>query len=76
MPEPLIHRVVVHRIRGQVTVLGNCSLRCSTSRIPAVIGIPFQQALAFQKPAGAPSEGVRQLHEFGARRRLHPAELG
>ena len=40
----------------------------------AVLGIAFQQPLALQKSPDTVSDGVRQLGEFGARRRLGPLE--
>ena len=40
----------------------------------AVLAIAFQQPLAFQKTPDTVSDGVCQLGEFGARRRLRPLE--
>ena len=60
MPQQLSHRVFIHRIRSQI----------------AVLSIPLQQALPFQKAADTLGDGVRQLGEFGAGRCLDPAEPG
>ncbi|CSC70178.1 Uncharacterised protein [Vibrio cholerae] len=58
MPQQGCHRVVIHRIRGQI----------------AVFDIPFQQALPFQIATHPVGDGVRQLGELWAGRRLDPAE--
>ena len=58
VPQQGCHRIVVHRITRQV----------------AVLHIPFQQTLAFQKAPYPVGDGVRQSGEFGAARRLHPTE--
>jgi hypothetical protein len=60
MPPQLIQRVIVHRIRGQV----------------AVLGIALQQALPFQKTAHALRDGERQLGEFLGGWYLDPAKPG
>lgn len=60
MPQQWIHRVVVHRIRGQI----------------AVLGVPFQQTLLFQKAADPVGDGMHPLGEFLAGRRLDPTEPG
>src|SRR5690606_34786351 len=58
VPQQGCHRVVIHRIRGQI----------------AVFDIPFQQALPFQIATHPVGDGVRQLGELWAGRRLDPAE--
>ena len=60
MPQQWRHRILVHRIRCQVTVLH----------------LPFQQTLAFQKAADPVGDSQRQLGEFGAGWRLHPTKPG
>ena len=44
------------------------------SCVPAVVGIAFEQPLAFQATPDALSDGVRQLGQLSTRRRLHPAK--
>jgi hypothetical protein len=51
MPQQCIHRVIVHRIRGQT----------------ASLGIPLQESLPFDETAHAVPDGVGQLCELGAR---------
>ena len=76
MTPQLIHRVVIHGIPGQISVLGNCSMRCSTSCIHAVVGILLQQPLALQKAGDAMCDRMRQWGQLLIRWRLHPAEPG
>ncbi len=59
--QELIHRLRVHALPDQIAVLGNCSLRCSTSCIHAVVGIAFQQALPFQEASDALCEPRKKL---------------
>ena len=40
----------------------------------AVLGITFQQPLAFKETSAALSDGVCQLSQLSTRRRLHPAK--
>ena len=56
--QELIQRPRFHGIAGQI----------------AVLGITFQQSLAFQEAPNAVSDGVCQLGQLSARRRLHPAK--
>jgi len=60
MPEQLGHRVVVHRLPGQIPVLG----------------IPFQKALPFQIATHPVGDGMRQLGELLSGGRFDPAEPG
>ncbi len=50
MSEQWRHRLFVHRIAGEI----------------AVLGISLQQSLSFQKVADGLGKSVRQLREFGA----------
>jgi hypothetical protein len=40
----------------------------------AILGIAFQQSLAFQEAPNAVSDGVRQMAQLSTRRRLHPTK--
>ena len=40
----------------------------------AILQLPCKPPLAFQEPADAPGDSVRQPGELRTRRRLHPAE--
>jgi len=72
VPLEVGHRLIIHGIPCQVAVLGNCSLRCSTSCIHAVVGIALNQTLALQETAHTPGDGMGELCEFVTGRRLHP----
>ncbi len=56
--QQMVHGIAVHPIRGKIAVLGN----------------PLQQALALQKAANAPGDGMGQLPEFVGGRRLDPVK--
>ena len=60
MPAQLIHRVFI----------------CAFQRQIAVLGILFQQALAFQIPGQTVRDGVDELCKLVVRRCLNPAKSG
>ena len=58
MPQQLSHRVLIHRIPGQIVGLA----------------IAFQQSLPLQETADAVRKGVGQAGHLSIRRRLQPAK--
>ena len=62
----LFRRTGLKAVACQVAVFGNSSRRCSTSCIPAVVGIPFQLSLAFQVVADGQRQDLGQSGELGA----------
>ena len=65
-----MHGGIIRSLELQVAVLGNCSLRCSTSCIHAVVDIPHQKTLAFQPGSDPLTDRLDEsFQRLGARRR-------
>ena len=60
----LHHRIIVIRFQRQIAALGNCSMRCSTFCIHAVVGIALEEPSFLQESGYTMTDGMYKLPEF------------